>query len=820
MFPFLAPIRTPSTRCSIRLDPNRPVEITFFTSIPTVEVITERVRNISGASDGTGSTVDSSRPRSRAKNKSPNPVQQVSSARSAKSSPIPPPVPEAVPPYSRHKNKGLETSSAMMELFGGGSAYGHGSAFSTVSHPQDTVFHGRKNFQKDFEEQRKWETVKAPTDSDAIFSKVEDHVAAYHAVSRSKRRQSGSSSDKISQPGPEFVGGNDDADESELPPDPECPAAKLLEEMEAAAISSPQSSPVDLMGVEASTSEPGPDLGDEEEPADGGSGGADSSGEERDAAAARDAEDSADQETTGDGSLMLLIKGAQVVNDDSIFNADVLVQDGVIKNVAPGLEVPSGAQVIEAGGKLLIPAGIDVHTHLSSSDSCDDVPTGCRAALAGGTGTVVEMVVPSSGESLSAAVSRVKKSFDSPLCNYAFSVVIRTFSESVKKEMEKVVNEGINSFIVDLDSDDALYQVLETCHSLGAHARVVPENKGVVSLLEKKLLNLGINGPEGFVQSRPAELEKERISNISLLSQLTNCPVSIVSVSSADAVESIDKARGSGALAHPEIATAAVASSSSKYFDKDLKVASAHLTDLPIREDSARLVNALTSQPLAVCASGHRAISSATRLTASDFSTMPKGAAGVEERLAVVWEKAVRNGRIDPMRFVAVTSTNAAKIFNIYPKKGRIAVGADADFVLWDTSVKRKLGASVGQSAEDVSLYEGFGVHSQALITVVGGRVAWKDGGVKDAKGAFLSLSPNSPYLFSVVQHRDKASNFEKVERDPVTNGVNGAQKKTSFDNTPIRPRKSHFESNISFGTDSRAAPSRNPPGGRSTGLW
>lgn len=708
----------------------------------------------------------------------------------------------------------------MMELFGGAPSYGPSSAFQNIPPAPTESFHGRKAFlQKDLEERARWESLKEPSSSaESHFSQVEDHVAAYHrATTRAGRKQP----NVDSQPGPEYETFEHKQEEEETI----CPAAKLLEEMEAANISSPKRPSVPE--VSPFIDQPGPDLGDEDEPtADGSSSiGRDPDDESQRDAAVEDAEETTEQddESTREGAEMLVIRGAQIVNDDSIFSADVLVQDGVIKNVGTGLDVPDGCQVIEAAGKLLIPAGIDVHTHLSAPESCDDVPTGCRAALAGGTATIVDLVVPNGGESLSAAVSRVKKSFESFSCNYAFSVVINNFSESVKKEMEKVVADGINSFVVDVESDEKLYQVLEVCHSLGAHARILPENKNIVSLLEKKVLSLGITGPEGFLQSRPVELEKERISNICLISQLTNCPVSILSVSSAEALEGIEKARGNGAMTHPEIATAAVASSSAKYFEKDLKQAAAHMTDIPLRDDANRLVNALTSQPLAVCTSGHRAISSASRTSAHDFTKLTKGVAGVEERMAVVWEKAVRKGRIDPMRFVAVTSTNAAKIFNLYPKKGRIAVGADADLVLWDTTIKRKLGASVGQSGEDVSLYDGFGVHAQAVVTVVGGRVAWKDGGLKDVQGEFIPLSPNSPYLFSVVQHRDKTSNYEKVEREPTSNGVNGSKK--SFDNTLVRPavRKTHYDSNIVFGTEnnrSTASRERNPPGGRSTNLW
>lgn len=134
--------------------------------------------------------------------------------------------------------------------------------------------------------------------------------------------------------------------------------------------------------------------------------------------------------------------------------------------------------------------------------------------------------------------------------------------------------------------------------------------------------------------------------------------------------------------------------------------------------------------------------------------------AGAEERMAVVWERAVRSGRIDAMRFVAVTSTNAAKMFNMYPKKGRIAVGADADLVIWDASGKRVLESSRAQSSQENSMYDGLTVHSVVTATIVGGKIAYQNGEVREAPvaGGFLRLSPNSPYLFSMVGQRDKVS--------------------------------------------------------------
>uniref|UniRef100_A0A0K0DHT9 Amidohydro-rel domain-containing protein n=1 Tax=Angiostrongylus cantonensis TaxID=6313 RepID=A0A0K0DHT9_ANGCA len=558
-------------------------------------------------------------------------------------------------------------------------------------------------------------------------------------------------------------------------------------------------------------SEPGPDIGDDEELLSAGDTVTDldsppmteqvanernTKAESDDGCAAdvRDAEESCSDEASvgvggGDG-MSLIIRGAQVVNDDSVFFADVIVQDGVIRNVGPSLEIPADAEIVEAAGKMLFPAGIDAYTYFTALDSADDLATSCKAAVAGGTATVIDVVSPKAGESLTSSLSRVKDGLSSSLCNVGFSVSALMKVDSVRKEMEKVVAEGVNSFIIDVEGDD----ILEHCRTLGVLARILPENRTIVPYLEKKILELGITGPEGFLQSRPEELESERVSKLCVLSQLSNCPVSILSVSSAESVSAMERARCSGALAHVEIASAAVVSNGTHYFNKCLKHAAAHMTEVPLRTEGCnKLVSALASQPLAVCTSGHRAVSSGNRTSARDFTTMPKGTVGVEERMCAVWEKAVRTGRIDPMRFVAVTSTNAAKMFNLYPKKGRIAVGADADLVLWDASGRWKLSSAERQSSVDISIYEGMTVH--ALVTIVGGQIVWKDGKIQEAKGTFVPLLPQSPYLFSVVQQRDKVFVIEFKLFLSTTRFSGG-------DHKPPATRV------------------RNPPGGRSTGFW
>ncbi|GMS95986.1 hypothetical protein PENTCL1PPCAC_18161, partial [Pristionchus entomophagus] len=285
-----------------------------------------------------------------------------------------------------------------------------------------------------------------------------------------------------------------------------------------------------------------------------------------------------------------------------------------------------------------------------------------------------------------------------------------------------------------------------------------------------------------------------------------------------------------------EVATAALATDGTHYFNKCAAHAAAHLTEAPLRPEAASgqaLMHVLANCPLSVVASGHRAILSSQRTKQKDFTKMARGVAAAEERMAVLWEKAVRGGRIDAMRFVALTSSNAAKIFNLYPKKGRIAVGADGDLVVWDvTGPKRTLGVKGAQTAADTTPFEGMNVHSRASVTIVGGRVVWAEGGIQPVQlggkeaatvkaRLVVETRANSPYLYGVVQQREKIP-LEKVDRETSSNH----QQENGSSSTPISRsavKNKNLESSISFGGDSTprgAGRTRNPPGGRATGLW
>lgn len=863
MLPFLAPIR--SANHVSQQGTKYFVEITFladspYTSraasttaeqpvIPALRNLDEleTVSNKSRSSEGLNKLGPGSRPNSRTSLNTAIKKTSVSSlptsARSeGKSSPVP--VKDAIPAPTRQKNKGLEMSSGMMELFGGGGGTSPAPA-------------RRDN-----------------TGPDLINDRVVDRFA------------------QLSQPGPEWFEGYDRMDMTGIElPDPNCPAEKVLkgEQSTPDFDSDWQDAKEDVLQTTSSgfnpkftESLPGPDIGagveDEEEEevveevteeellqsktgedkegeedsgsssskkghpsennensAGGGENSSRNSEETSDGQSGASAQSSGgsaanDEEkkkkSGGEGGEMsiLLVKNAQIVNDDEIFEADILIEDGVIQQVAPKIDAPEGAEVIDAAGKFVLPAGIDVYTQVTDS-SVDDLSTGCKSAVAGGTATIIEVVRPRGAESIVSAVKRVKSQLEkSAACHVSLSVAITDFNGSTEQEMvELVKNEGVNSFVLDGVSltDDKLFELFEHVKKLGALIRIVPENKSMISILEKKMLKMGVTGPEGYPQSRPESLEADKVNGLCVLGSLASCPLSIVQVSSSESLGAIEKARGTGAMAHAEIASAAVAADGSAYFNQDIKAASNHLTDVPLRKGaSERMIGALSTQPLVVCTSGHRPVNSSTRASAKDFAIAQKGTAGAEERMAIVWEKAVRTGRIDPMRFVAVTSTNAAKMFNMYPKKGRISMGSDADLVIWDQEGKRVLESNRAQSSQESSLYDGITVHSAVTATIVSGKIAYQNGEIRQSAGGFLRLKPNSPYLFSMFGKRDKFSNAERVEREssaPPVHHQNGQTHKTSGEFG--RNRSKVMESSIDFG-GSNGNRGRNPPGGRTTNFW
>uniref|UniRef100_A0A674MGB4 Dihydropyrimidinase like 5a n=1 Tax=Takifugu rubripes TaxID=31033 RepID=A0A674MGB4_TAKRU len=556
----------------------------------------------------------------------------------------------------------------------------------------------------------------------------------------------------------------------------------------------------------------------------------------------------------------ILIKGGKVVNDDCTQDADVYIENGIIQQVGKELMIPGGAKVIDASGKLVLPGGIDTSVHLEESfmnaTTADDFYSGTKAALAGGTTMVIGHVLPEKNESLLEAYEKYRLAADAKTCcDYALHVGVTWWGPKVRAEMEKLVREeGVNSFQMFMAykdmfmlRDSELFQALQHCKDIGAIARVHAENGELVAEGAKETLELGITGPEGIEISRPEELEAEATHRAITIGNRANCPVYLVNVSSMGAGDVVATAKMQGMpVVHAETTTAHSVLNGMQYYHQDWCYAAAHVTVPPLRLDPSTpnyLMSLLGNDTLNVVSSDHRPFTIKQKaMGKDDFTKIPHGLPGIQDRMSVIWEKGVIGGKMDENRFVAVTSSNAAKIYNLYPRKGRIIPGADADIVVWDPEGSKYETRSIHPSTGDINLYEGLRCHGVPLVTISRGHLVYESGMFTCAEGSgkFCPMRTFPDYLYKKMVQRAKSQAVKPVEREPYTGEVvavanSGKRDLGSLDlDTPSRPSTRHggvrdlHESSFSLSgaqIDDKV-PKRSsarilaPPGGRSSGIW
>lgn len=466
----------------------------------------------------------------------------------------------------------------------------------------------------------------------------------------------------------------------------------------------------------------------------------------------------------------ILIKGGTVVNADHQEVADVYVEDGIIVAVRPNIKVDDDVRVVDATGKLVMPGGIDPHTHLAmefmGTETIDNFYSGQAAALAGGTTMHIDFAIPVNG-SLSKGYEAYVEKAKSSCMDYGFHMAITKWDDIVPKEMETMVEKGINSFKFFLAykgslmiSDELLLEGLKKCKSLGALAMVHAENGDAVFEGQKRVIELGITGPEGHALSRPPVLEGEATARAIRLAAFVNAPLYVVHVMSSDAMEEIARAQKSGQIVIGEPVVSGLVLDDSVLWDPDFITAAKFVMSPPIRAagHGKVLQAALSTGILKLVGTDHCTFNSTQKsLGIDDFRKIPNGVNGIEERMHLVWDTMVESGQISATDYVRVTSTECAKLFNIYPRKGAIRGGSDADIIIFNPNSTFHISAHSHHSRSDTNVYEGRSGKGKVEVTIAGGRIVWENEelNVVPGSGNYISMPPFN-YLYHGIDKADK----------------------------------------------------------------
>jgi dihydropyrimidinase len=450
-----------------------------------------------------------------------------------------------------------------------------------------------------------------------------------------------------------------------------------------------------------------------------------------------------------------VIKNGTVVTADLTYKADVLIEGDVITAIGPDLQ---GDEVLDASGCYIMPGGIDPHTHLEmpfmGTYSADDFESGTRAALAGGTTMVVDFALPSPGQGMLDALQMWDNKSTRAHCDYSFHMAVTWWDKQVFDEMPAVIERGITTFKhfmaykgALMVNDDELYASFSRLSELGGIAMVHAENGDVVAELSAKLLAAGNTGPEAHAYSRPPQVEGEAANRAIMIADMAGVPLYVVHTSCEESHEAIRRARMAGKRVWGEPLIQHLTLDDSEYANEDWDHAARRVMSPPFRNKKHQdsLWAGLQSGSLSCVATDHCAFTTEQKRTGlGDFTKIPNGTGGLEDRLPMLWTHGVNTGRLTPNEFVAVTSTNIAKILNCYPRKGAVLVGSDADLVVWDPEKSKTISAVDQQSAIDYNVFEGQEVKGLPRYTLTRGRVAFADGAIipEPGHGQFVARAP------------------------------------------------------------------------------
>jgi len=479
--------------------------------------------------------------------------------------------------------------------------------------------------------------------------------------------------------------------------------------------------------------------------------------------------------------MPVIVKGGTVVNSDQSFQADVYCEDGIIQAVGPDMDAPSGVEVIDAGGCYVMPGGIDPHTHMElpfmGTVASEDFFSGTSAGAVGGTTMIIDFVIPGPEEDVLETYHKWMGWAEKSCMDYSFHVAITWWDDSVHEAMGTLCREhGVNSFKhfmaykgAIMADDETLVNSFTRARELGALCTVHAESGELVDHYQKKIFDSGITGPEGHPQSRPPQVEGEAANRAIRFAQTLDVPLYLVHNSCSHSLNEIARARREGQRVFGEVLAGHLLVDDRVYLNSDFEFAAAHVMSPPFRPKAnlEALWRGLQSGDLQTTATDHCCFCADQKaMGKDDFRKIPNGTGGIEDRMNVLWTHGVNTGRLTVNEFVAVTSTNTAKIFNIYPRKGLIAEGSDADLSIFDPQATHTVSSKTHHQNVDFNIFEGMELTGVNIATVSQGSIVYKDGDVKTEKGVgrYVERPCFAPY-YSAIEKRSSATGPTSVDR-------------------------------------------------------
>jgi len=450
-----------------------------------------------------------------------------------------------------------------------------------------------------------------------------------------------------------------------------------------------------------------------------------------------------------------LIRNGTVVTAVNTVAADVLIEGETIKEVRAGIPEPPGSRVIDAQGMYVMPGGIDAHTHLDmpfgGTTSADDFETGTRAAAFGGTTSIVDFAIQARGTRMRDALDTWwKKAEGKAVIDYGLHMIVTDLAASGLEDMDDMVREGVASFKlfmaypnVLMVDDATIFKALSQTARNGALICMHAENGSVIDVIVARALAEGKTAPIYHALTRPPRAEAEAVHRAIAMAEIAGAPVYIVHLSSEDALNQVREARDRGVPAFAETCPQYLLLSIEELERPGFEGAKYVFTP-PLRpkEHQPKLWDGLKHDHLQVVSTDHCPFCFADQkvLGKDDFTKIPNGGPGIENRLQLIYHHGVNQGKITLNRFVELVSTTPARLFGMYPKKGAIAPGSDADIVIWDPAAELEISAATHHMRVDYSMFEGFRVKGNARTVLSRGEVI-VDG------GRFLGRAGRGAYI-------------------------------------------------------------------------